>query len=172
MFPNEVRSAIEQIHKAPGRMVYVFAGAGSQALWWLHSVAGSSNTIIAALDCYAARALADLLGAPPEQAVSPATAIAIARQAYRRAGELIDDGIYFGVGCTAAIATSRARRGADRAHVALCTGTAEQLWSLELDKGLERSKQEELVSRLVIRAIGRGCGLNVLVDEGRGTTDD
>ncbi len=55
---------IGRIHAVPPRIVYAFAGAGSLALWWLHGVAGSSRTLLEAIDCYAPRSLEPLLGTP------------------------------------------------------------------------------------------------------------
>ncbi len=97
-----------------------FAGAGSLGLFWLHAVGGSSRTILEATDRYAATSLADLLGGTPEQVVARETAVDMATHAYRRAMRLTDGAAdCLGVGCTAAIATDRARRGADRCWIAV-----------------------------------------------------
>src|SRR4051812_42532941 len=104
---------IERIHASARPLVLEFAGAGSLALFWLHSVAGSSRTVLEASDRYASASLADLLGHTPAHAVTQATAIRMATAAYRRAMRLTDGAAScIGVGCTAAIVTDRARRGA------------------------------------------------------------
>src|SRR5262245_34320616 len=106
MLDPSIEQLIQRIHDSAHKLVLEFAGAGSQALFWLHSVAGSSRTILEATDRYVAASLADLLGAPPEQAVARETALAMAEAAYRRAMRLTDGAARnFGVGCTAAIAT-------------------------------------------------------------------
>jgi hypothetical protein len=43
------------IHATPHMMTMNFAGAGAQALAWLHSVGGSSRTILEATDRYVPR---------------------------------------------------------------------------------------------------------------------
>ena len=48
-----IADLVAQIHAAPHMVVYEFAGAGSLALLWLHSVGGSSRTILEATDHYA-----------------------------------------------------------------------------------------------------------------------
>src|SRR5919205_686054 len=97
MVDPTLHEAIEQIHSSAHKLVLEFAGAGSLALFWLHSVAGSSRTILEATDRYAATSLAD-----------------------RRAMRLAEAGtVCLGVACTAAIATDRARRGADRCWIAV-----------------------------------------------------
>jgi hypothetical protein len=121
MLSQTILRAVHAIHAAPPRLVYVFAGAGSLALYWLHATPGSSRTLLEALDCYAPRALAEAAGATPVQAVSVETAEALALRALVRAAALTDHAVpLLGVACTAAIATDRARRGADRACVTVC----------------------------------------------------
>jgi hypothetical protein len=156
-----IAQVVGAIHGAPPRAVYVFAGAGSLALHWLHAVAGSSRTVLEARDCYAPRSLAELLGAPPAQAVSADAARAMAARAAARAAALAD-GPWpaLGVGCTAAIATDRTRRGADRAVVAVAGAGVSFVYELTLAKGQrDREGQEELVSRLVILGLARACGV-------------
>src|SRR5689334_8779747 len=118
MTPDILQPIIEQIHASAHKLVFEFAGAGSLALFQLHSIAGSSRTILEAADRYAATSLADLLGHAPEQFVSRETAIDMAGQAYRRAMRLAEPGTAcLGVACTAAIATDRVRRGEDRCWI-------------------------------------------------------
>ncbi|MGB9633176.1 MAG: hypothetical protein ACPL8I_07605, partial [Chloroflexaceae bacterium] len=65
-----------------------------------------------------------------------------------------------GVSCTAAIATDRARRGADRAVVAARSASNTRIYELFLDKERrDRAAEEELISRLVVLAIAEGCGV-------------
>ncbi len=152
---------IQAIHDAPPRLVYVFAGAGSLALHWLHAVPGSSRTLLEARDCYAPRSLAAVLSAPPTRAVSVETASAMATWARRYAADLAEaPWPLLGVSCTAAIATDRARRGADRAVVAARSASNTRIYELFLDKERrDRAAEEELISRLVVLAIAEGCGV-------------
>ena len=158
---ERLSATIQAIHAAPSRLVYAFAGAGSLALCWLHAVPGSSRTVLEARDCYAPRALGGLLGQAPAQAVSDATARAMAVWARERATVLAEgDWPLLGVACTGAIATDRARKGANRAIVAVCGGATTVSYELRLTKGLrDREQEETLASRLVILALARACGL-------------
>jgi hypothetical protein len=162
--PSAVAPLIEQIHAAPTQLVLAFAGAGSQALYWLHAVAGSSRTIIEAIDCYAPRSLADFIGHAPSQAVAAATGHAMATAALARARNLSDGSVpLLGIGVTAAISTDRHRRGANQAFVAV-HGT-NQTWGyhLRLASGhASRSAEEKLVSMLVIHAVAAACGIGDL----------
>lgn len=155
----ELTPTIQAIHATPHRLVYAFAGAGALALHWLHAVAGSSRTLLEARDCYAPRALAEIAAGSGAGAVSGETARAMAVWARQRAARLAEgDWPLLGVSCTAAIATDRARRGAERAFVAVCGAGGGKLYALEMIKGQrDRASQEEIVSRLVVLAIARGC---------------
>lgn len=158
----EIAATVAQIHAAPPRLVLAFAGAGSQALHWLHAVAGSSRTLLEAVDCYAPRSLAAVVGGTPAQAVSVETAAAMADWALARAAVLAEgDWPLLGLGCTAAIATDRIRRGLNRACLALRgPGQARRSYELLMEKGArERAEEEELVSRLILLVIARACGL-------------
>jgi hypothetical protein len=158
---GELAAVIQLIHGAPPRLVYAFAGAGSLALHWLHAVAGSSRTLLEARDCYAPRSLAEIAGLDGAPFVSEAAAQGMAAWAAARAAALAEgDWPLIGVACTAAIATNRARRGAEQAFVAVRTGAAAKTSHLTMLKGArDRAGQEALVSRLVIRAIAAACAV-------------
>jgi nicotinic acid mononucleotide adenylyltransferase len=152
---------IKNIHASPQRVVFDFAGAGALALAWLHSVGGSSRTILEATDCYAPDSLIDLIGFEPEKFVSLEVARAMAIRAYSRACRLADpDMVVAGVGCTATIATDRAKRGDHEAYVAICDAECLNSYALTLSKG-ERTRQQEetLVSGLVVQAMADVFGL-------------
>ncbi|MFV9503290.1 MAG: hypothetical protein AB4911_01860 [Oscillochloridaceae bacterium umkhey_bin13] len=165
LLPTPLIATISAIHAAPPRLVYAFAGAGSLALFWLHAVAGSSRTVLEAVDCYAPGSLASIAGTALAPAVSPATAAAMADWAYARAIMLADQpGPLLGIACTAAITTDRTRRGADRAFVAVRGPTGPRRYALNLRDGnnpttRDRLGQEYLVSHLVLMAIAEACDL-------------
>jgi nicotinamide mononucleotide (NMN) deamidase PncC len=170
---EEIAGQIAALHGAAGRCVYAFAGAGSLALYWLHAVAGSSRTVLEGIDCYAPASLASLVGREVARAVSEETAREMARAAFRRAVLLDEPGaLVFGLSCTAALSTDRARRGSDRGFVAVAT--ARGLWGYGLHFGgetRERLRQEESLSRLVLRSAGQACGASVLVSVPLGEGD-
>lgn len=166
--PDDIQQIVAQIHAAPPQLVLEFAGAGSLGLWWLHSIGGSSRTILEATDRYARAALSDLLGGPPQRAVAIETALAMAGHAYRRARLLAHAERQphqsalplLGVACTATIATDYTKRGQHRGVVAVQHATGSTAYALTLTKGLrEREDEESLISRLLLHAIARSCGL-------------
>jgi hypothetical protein len=165
MLDATLQQAIEQIHASAHKLVLEFAGAGSLALYQLHSVAGSSRTIIEATDRYASTSLADLLGELPGQFVSRETAAAMAGRAYRRAMRLAEPGtLCLGVACTAAIATDRVRRGEDRCWIAVRDSAGVSSYGLGMLKGArDRLGEEQLVSQLLLRAIAEACGIGAAV---------
>ncbi|HXV99942.1 MAG TPA: hypothetical protein VEC93_16105, partial [Anaerolineae bacterium] len=155
---------IQAIHTAPQMVVIEFAGAGAQALAWLHGVAGSSRTILEATDRYVSTSLINLLGFEPTQFTSPQVARAMATKAYIRARQLAPPGTpVAGIGSTATIATDRAKRGDHRCCVAVCDAQGVTSYALTLTKDLRTRQQEEnLVSLLILRAIADVCGVDGL----------
>ncbi len=161
---SSLEQPIQAIHVAPQMVVIEFAGAGAQALAWLHGVAGSSRTILEATDRYAATSLMSCLGFEPTQFTSPEVARALATKAYIRACQLAKPGTpVAGIGSTATIATDRAKRGDHRCCVAVCEVQGVTAYALTLTKGLRTRQQEEnLVSLLILKAIADVCGVRGL----------
>jgi hypothetical protein len=172
MLSTDIQQIIQQIHHDPRRLVLEFAGAGSMALWWLHSVGGSSRTVLEATDHYSAPSLRDLLREQPENAVSVPTALAMAQQAYRRAVVLSNALVtpdqqavpVLGMACTATIATDYTKRGAHRCIVAVRHAAGSTAYDLTLQKGLrDRTGEETIISQLVLHAIARAWALDLSV---------
>lgn len=165
MIDDRLTQAITQIHGSATKLVLEFAGAGSLALYWLHSVPGSSRTILEATDRYAPTSLADLIKTTPEKFVSAETAMSMAIQAYHRATRLADGTApSVGVGCTATIATDRVKRGDHGCWVAVRDRDAIRAYGLVLAKGQrDRQGEEAVVSRLILRAIAGVSGVSAPV---------
>jgi len=157
-----LKELIEAIHATPYFLVFEFAGAGAQALSWLHTVGGSSGTILEAADRYAASSLQELIEFEPKSVTSPSVARAMATQALLRAAKLAQAGTpILGIGCTATIATNRQKRGDHRCCVSVCDASGITTYALTLTKGVRtREQEEELVSLIVLRAIANACGLS------------
>ncbi|MEM8532338.1 MAG: hypothetical protein AAGF95_15950 [Chloroflexota bacterium] len=153
---------IEHIHNSTVQLVLEFAGAGSLGLYWLHSVAGSSRTILEATDRYASESLIDLLGHTPQHFVSQATAEAMAERAFQRAMRLSDgDSHGMGVGCTATIATDRSKRGDHSCWVAVQDRNGVTSYGVTLTKGArDRTAEERVVGQLLIQAIAAASRVN------------
>ncbi len=149
------------IHAAPHMMTMDFAGAGSQALAWLHSVGGSSRTILEATDRYIPTSLAEAVGHMPEKFTSVETGNALAQHAYERAKKLAKPGTpVFGVGCTATIATDRAKKGDHRCVVSVHDSLGTLSYELIITKGArDRQGEENLVSFLILNALAEASGI-------------
>jgi len=155
---------ITRIHASPVMTTFVATGGGSQALADLLTVPGASRTLLEALVPYSEPSLAEFLGHTPPQAVSPATAAALATAAYQRALTLRADVNVpvIGLSCTAALVTDRPKKGAHRAHVGVCDGQQTQVYSLTLQKeARDRRGEERLVSDVLLYVLAKACGMNV-----------
>jgi len=155
---TELARVIDAIHASPRRVVIEFAGAGAQALAWLHARAGSSRTVLEASDRYAPASLAQALGTTPHRHVHPEVARSLACSALARACVLAGarEGLA-GLGWTAAVATDRQRRGDHRCHLVLCEASGVSSFELHLEKGARtREEEERLVALLAVRALADG----------------
>jgi hypothetical protein len=166
---QKLRETIEALHGDPHGVVLVCAGGGTAAVEWLLAVPGASATVLEALVPYSRPAMIALLGEPPEMATSPETAEAMAERAYERAcrWEPAGERPLLGVGCTATLATNYVKRGEHRGVVAVRSAESLTLHELTLVKGArDRAAEEEVVSRLLLRALAEACGLAVSVEPG------
>ncbi|MDQ3396868.1 MAG: hypothetical protein M3511_03710, partial [Deinococcota bacterium] len=162
--PEELEALITAIHATPHRLVLEFAGAGAQALAWLHGVGGSSRTILEATDRYAPASLISAIGFRAERFTSLRVAVAMADKAWGRARTLAGPGLpVIGIGSTATIATDRAKRGDHRCCAAVKDAFGIVTYALTISKGLRTRQQEEVVvSLLIVRALAEGCGVAAL----------
>lgn len=147
---------VTKIHATSQSGVLAVAGGGSLLLAELLTVAGASETVLEAQVPYAPQALRDYLGAQPEQACSEATARALAMRSFLRAREFGGD---FGFGIAAALATTRQRRGEDRAHFAFQDAANTRSWTLPLAKDESRPQQERRVADAGLAALAFSLGV-------------
>ena len=154
---------VRSLHETRQQAVLEVAGAGTQAIAWLHAVGRSSRTVLEATDRYSSASLGSLLGEPPARTVSRTVAAAMAAAARRRARELAAPGVpVVGAACTAAIATDRPRRGAHRAVMAVADRLGVAITDLGLSKGeLSRRQEEAVVSCLLVEELAAACGVPV-----------
>ena len=90
---SALESVIEDLHQTPHMLVYEFAGAGVQALAWLHAVAGSSATILEANDRYSKKSFIESAGFEPEHSevtMKPSTEVALDVEQAQKLLKLID----------------------------------------------------------------------------------
>jgi hypothetical protein len=161
---KSVEKSIHEIHTSGRQLVFEFTGAGSLALAWLHSVPGSSRTILEATDRYSDTSLAELLAHSPMKSVDPQTAGAMAQRAYLHACRLGDENHpRIGIACTATIATDREKAGAHRVCVAVRDNRQSMTLDLTLTKGKRtRLAEESLIANIIIDAIASATGASRL----------
>ena len=155
MSPQEIA---KKLHSVPGRGCVVVTGSGIQSISDLFAEPGTSRTILEAQVPYARKALDEFVGVQADQHVSAEEALLIAQAALKRAQHLAneDDGVQllFGVGCTAAVATDRVRRGEDRAHIAWTDGARSGGTSIWFDKQIRsRADEDAVVSAIILNSI-------------------
>lgn len=144
------------IHATPRRGVVAVTGGGANMLGALLATPGASATVLEAQVPYSEQALREFLGAPPPQACSEATARALAMRSFLRARSLGGD---FGFAVAAALATTRARRGRDRAHLAFQDAARTCAWTLPFAKGGSRRAQEDALARTGLGALATALGV-------------
>jgi len=151
---------VEAILGSGVRLAAATTGGGSQAGAWLLNHPGASRAMLEFQVPYGEAALAAYLGRPGPHGAETETARAMAARAFRQARAFAPQGPVLGLGCTAALATSRARRGEDRACIALRAGQEYRLVELRFEKGAaDRLAQEEVLSRVIVEVVAGGCGL-------------
>jgi len=165
MFDSTTQTLIAAIHAAARPCVLEFAGAGSQALWWLHSVAGSSRTVLEATDRYSRYSMMSLLGSEPARYVSSETADAIAHAAYSRAMDLSSNAHVVALSCTATIATDYTKKGNHGCWVTTRDQHGIRTYGLILHKGArDRAGEEAVISLLMIQALAVAVGVMPQLD--------
>jgi len=162
---SPVYEVVGDVVAAGRRLGLAVTGGGSRAVTWLLDHPGASAAVAEACIPYDEAALAAYLSGPGPHRVAPETARRLALRARERVislGLSCDDDIgdvAVGVGCTAALVTSRQRRGADRGHVA-CRGP-ERYWvhELAMERGAaSRHDQEGALSAALLHAVAAACG--------------
>ncbi|KAK4779871.1 hypothetical protein SAY87_015977 [Trapa incisa] len=159
MMEPSLRYFLEAIHSSSTQAVLYVVGGASQAIGWLLSVPGASNTVLEALVPYSRMSLIQLFGKVPSQFCSRQTAEEMALLAYNRALKLSNlDSPVVGVGFSGTLVSAQPKRGDHRFYVA--TRTSNQLWvsTVTLTKGLRNREQEdEVSSQVLLKAIANAC---------------
>ena len=157
---GDIWAQVEAVLHSGLRLAIATTGGGSELISWLLNHPGASRAIVEAQVPYSERALAAYLASLGPHRANEQTARDMAGRAFVRAASLAEPGPgCLGVGCSAALATSRLRRGADRGCIALRLEGAYRLYTLRFEKGaVARLEQEEVLSRLALEAIVEVCG--------------
>ena len=143
---GEHDNLIEAIQASGYKACIVVTGGGVGAIHALLSHPGASRFVLDVRIPYNSEALSEYLGTTPVSACSEETARQLALAALDRASHLADSASrVVGIACTAALQTTRERRGADRAFICIKSGRKELARKLEILPG-SRSEQEAELS--------------------------
>ncbi|MEK6880224.1 MAG: hypothetical protein AABY22_11475 [Nanoarchaeota archaeon] len=163
--PDDIKDAVEFIHKSNNKFCISTAGAGSLAISWLLSIPGASNSILDIRIPYHSYAMADFLGYLPDRFVTEKVAKDMADKGLIKAknylnllNQMSSTKNVYSVGCTATIATNREKRGEHKFYLKLVGDIEEHSIEVILSKNARtRAEEEEIVSRAIIKAISFVC---------------
>ncbi len=166
---SEILNLVEQVHAAPHKVVLATAGAGTQALSDLLAVGGASNTLVEARVPYAKVSFDDFVGHSPEKYVSGHAARLLAGSAFERAFKLTGQYPNFenliGLACSAAISTTKPKRGDHRAYIVTWQFSQIKQTYIKLEKGARtRLQEEELISCIMLNMLSEACGLDAKIE--------
>lgn len=158
---GEHDSLIEEIQGSGHKAALVVSGGGSGALHGLLSHPGASRFVLEAQIPYSPPAMFDYLGEKLDGYCSEDAAQTMAERAYERALIFtLTDGAkppILGIACTAALRTTRDRKGSDRAFFCIKSRKRETVRSLEVEPGT-RADQEETVSSALLKFVADFLG--------------
>ena len=161
---RDIWQQVESLLQGGGQLALAATGGGGELVSWLLNHPGASGSVIEVQVPYREEALAAYLGSAGPHRVTAQTARDMADRAFVRARRFtgVEEGIV-GVGVTAALATSRSRRGEDRAYIALRLPQEYRLFDLHFEKGAaDRLAQEEGLSRFVLAVLAEACGAEAI----------
>jgi len=154
-------SRIDAIQKSGFKACLVVSGGGSGAIAALLGHPGASRFVFEAQIPYSPEAMFDYLGEKLEQACSPEAAKTMAQRAFERAlifsmssGNTLP---ILGIACTAALQTTRERKGDDRVFVCIKSRKEEVMREVSLSAG-NRAEQEKQLSQDIIDVITEYVG--------------
>ena len=162
LMKDEHDSVIEKVQGSGHKAAICVSGGGTGAVHALLSHPGASRFVLEAQIPYSPPAMFDYLGEKLDAYCSEDAAMRMAERAYERAMifTLRDGGglPILGIACTAALQTTRERKGADRAFFCIKSRKREAVHKLELQPG-SRAEQEELVSVALMDFIAEFLGV-------------
>ena len=158
----DMDALVESIHASGYKACIAVTGGGSGAVHALLSHPGASRFVLEVQIPYTQRAMFDYLGETIESACSAETARTMAGRAFERAvvftlTEPVKIPI-LGIACTAALQTTRERRGEDRAHIHIKSRDNELARKIEFQSS-DRKRQEEELGRALLESIAQFVGV-------------
>ncbi|KAL4180999.1 hypothetical protein AMTRI_Chr12g235150 [Amborella trichopoda] len=163
-----IRAVVEAIHATPMHAVLFVSGGASQALGWLLSLPGASNTVLEALVPYSRLSMTQLLGKVPAAFVSKQTAEEMALLAYNRALKLTKIGApVMGIGFTGSLASTHPKHGDHRFFLSTRTSNLLRTSKITLIKGLrDREEEDWISSTFLLQEMADACLVQCAVNMG------
>eukprot|EP01052_Picozoa_sp_SAG31_P040500 SAG31_NODE_5878_length_2278_cov_2.396053_2_plen_448_part_00 len=163
---NPIEHTVAALHRATlatgVRVALVATGAGGDAVRQLLAVPGASSTLVEAVVPYSQAAQSEYLGYTVQKSVKIDVVRDFALTARDRADRFCDHDSNLtpiGLAVSAALATNRSRRGANRALVSAATGSQVYSFKLELEKGRrDRVGEDRAVTQMLLRALWVAAG--------------
>lgn len=152
---------IEKVYSSDGQFSLAITGGGTSAIANLFAVAGASSTLLEATVPYHSAALSHFVSASSPQGCNTHTARAMAMAAYNSARKISPKSNVIGIGCTAAIATNRARKGSDRCHIAVQAAGFTTTYDIDLNRENDRKEQEAICRNAIIAAMARAVDISI-----------
>lgn len=151
---DDWQPTIEGLIASGGKCVLSCTGGGS-AIATLLGAPGVSSFLQEVRVPYSAGAMQNLLGREPDQSCSAETALAMACVSFHLADRQSGQPAHsVGVGVTAALASSRPKRGEHRCFIAVQTVTETRLLQVTFHKGARsRAAEDQLVGQLTLRTV-------------------
>jgi len=146
----EPQRLLERLAAERWKLSVVATGGGSGGISALCETPGASRVVVEGLVPYARESIDRLLGGPQEHYCSERTARRLATVAWQRAADAACPRLAVGAAVTASLVTLEPKRGTHRAFVAVQTGSATHVASVELVKGWRSRDQEEAVAAALL----------------------
>ena len=152
---------IETVYSSDGQFSLAITGGGTSAIASLFEVPGASSTLLEATVPYHSAALGRFVSGSGPLGCNTHTARAMAMSAYTSARSISPEDNVIGIGCTAAIATNRVRKGTDRCHIAVQAAEFTTTYDIDLNREDDRREQEAICRDAIIAAMARAVDISI-----------
>jgi hypothetical protein len=175
---NAVDSAVAALHNSPAKLYATCTGAGAGLLSLLWRTAGASRTLLGFEFPYDTRVIESAIGRTIKSYCSEEAALSLAVSSFFKGQRALVEqenlnAPVIGLGLTAAVATDRTRRGADRVHIAVRTSRSASVVSAYFDgHNLTRSDEGIMCDLLALNSILDAAGVEQVTFDATHSTSD
>eukprot|EP00758_Cryptobia_borreli_P004851 Tbor_TRINITY_DN4615_c0_g1::TRINITY_DN4615_c0_g1_i1::g.14912::m.14912 len=157
-------AVIEEIHASKYKFGMIVTGAGSSSIAALMAVPGCSNTLLDAHIPYSFDRSEKILDYQPSQCVCAEVGRQLSQHAYFQSIQVnsnIHPETIVGLGLTAAIKTSRIRKGKDQMFLSCWSYNRVTDYELQLPSDTDREGQERLIAASIIKSMADFCHIDI-----------